>query len=367
MFILLDNIDIIRQIDKSNMLGDLIKTPAYCLDAIKIAKKIPIKFSIMPKNIVIIGMGGSAIGGEILKDWLHPKIQIPIEVCRDYILPAYVNKDTLIFANSYSGNTEETLKSFLEANRRQCKIVAITSGGKLEEFCKKLDVLQIKIPSGLQPRVAIPYMFFPIPIIMERIGILSSVGNDLEEAINIINKIVEANSPEIRIEDNKAKKIANEILGTIPIIYGFRQYSSISYRIKSQFNENSKILCKNGVFPEINHNETVGYDAPSNVVNKFSIILIRDSQESPEIRNRIEITSNLVFCRVKKRIELNAKGKGRLAKMFSILYLGDFISVYLAFLQNKDPTPVKIIDSVKRELAKRSNMEKYLDLELAKL
>ena len=145
MFILLDNIDVIRQIDKSNMLGDLIKTPIYCLDAIDIARKIPIKFSLKPKNIVIIGMGGSAIGGEILKDWLHQKIQIPIEVSRDYILPGYVDKDTLIFANSYSGNTEETLKSFLEANKRQCKIIAITSGGKIEEFCRKLDIIQIKI------------------------------------------------------------------------------------------------------------------------------------------------------------------------------------------------------------------------------
>jgi glucose/mannose-6-phosphate isomerase len=349
------------------MLGDLIKTPIYCLNAIDIARKIHIKFSLKPKNIVIIGMGGSAIGGEILKDWLHQKIQIPIEVCRDYILPGYVDKDTLIFANSYSGNTEETLKSFLEANKRQCKIIAITSGGKIEEFCKKLDIIQIKIPSGLQPRVAIPYLFFPLPILLDRIGILPSVGTELKETINIIKKIVEANSPEIRIKENRAKRIAIDILGTIPIIYGFRQYSSISYRLKSQFNENSKILCKNGVFPEINHNETVGYEAPLNILNKFSIILIRDSQESPEIRNRIEVSSNLVFRRVKKIIEINAKGKGRLAKMFSVLCLGDFVSVYLALLQNKDPTPVKIIDSVKRELAKRSNIGKYLDSELEKL
>jgi glucose/mannose-6-phosphate isomerase len=357
VFTLLDNLDIIHQIDKSNMLADLVKTPIFCLDAIELAKKISIKFSLKPKNIVIIGMGGSAIGGEILKDWLHQKIQIPIEVCRDYILPAYVDKDTLIFANSYSGNTEETIKSFLEAKKRQCRIIAITSGGKVGELCRKLDIIQIKIPSGLQPRVAIPYLFFPLPIILERIGILSSVETELEETIRIIKKIVAANSPEIITKENMAKKIAIDILGTIPIIYGFRQYSSISYRMKSQFNENSKILCKTGIFPEINHNETVGYEAPLNILNKFSIILIRDSQESPEIKNRIEVTSNLVFGRVKKIIEINAKGSGRLAKMFSVLCLGDFVSVYLALLQNKDPTPVKIIDSIKRELAKRSNIE----------
>ncbi|MBT8172172.1 bifunctional phosphoglucose/phosphomannose isomerase [Candidatus Bathyarchaeota archaeon] len=364
---MLDNIENINQIDKSNMLDDLAKTPYYCLDAIIRAKKVKINSISKPKNIVIIGMGGSAIGGEILRDWLRERLQIPIEVCRDYILPAYVNKDTLIFANSYSGNTEETLTSFLEATRRKCTIIAITSGGQLEAFCKKIQVTQVRVPKGLQPRVAIPYMFFPLPILLEKIGILSDIESELKETINILERITQANSPEVNINNNRAKYIAQEILGTKPIIYGFRQYSSVAYRLKAQFNENSKIPSKSDVFPEINHNETVGYEAPSSIIKTHSIILIRDSQEPLEIKNRIEVTSKLVFSRAKKIIEINTEGKGRLAKMFSVICIGDFVSIYLAILQNKDPSPVKIIERVKQELAKKSNKKKFFDSELAKL
>lgn len=367
MFALLDNLDMISKVDRSGMLNDLANTSDYCLDAINRAKLVKLIPRVKPKNIVIIGMGGSAIGGEILKDWLREKIKISIEVCREYILPKYVNNDTLIFANSYSGNTEETLASFLEATKRKCTIIAITSGGKLETFCKKLNIPLVKVPKNLQPRVAVPYMFFPLPILLEKIGIISNIEIELKETINILEKIAKANAPNIITENNQAKQIAKEILGTKPIIYGFRQYNSVAYRIKAQLNENSKIPSKSDIFPEINHNETVGYEAPSSMIKSNSIIIIRDSQEPFEIKNRIEVTKDLVFKKAKKIIEINAEGKGRLAKMFSVICIGDFVSVYLAILQNKDPTPVKIIDRVKQELAKKSNMKKYFDTELAKL
>ena len=141
----LDNNEKINQIDQSSMLNDIIKTPDYCRDAIERAKQVNLPESVNPKNIIIIGMGGSAIGGEILKSWLREKLSIPIEVCRDYTLPAYANKDTLIFANSYSGNTEETLTAFLTAIQRKCKVLVITSGGKLEAFCKKLQINHVVI------------------------------------------------------------------------------------------------------------------------------------------------------------------------------------------------------------------------------
>lgn len=364
---ILDKQEKIKEVDRSNMLSHLIKTSDYCRDAIKRAEQTSIPKKVKPKNIIIIGMGGSAIGGEILKDWLRDQLPIPIEVCRDYTLPAYANKNTLVFANSYSGNTEETLSAFLAAIRRKCPTIAITSDGQLEAFCKKLQVPHVIIPSGLPPRVAIPYLFFPLPVLMEKMGILSNVEDELEETMQVLERVGKANSPSVPTENNKAKKLAHELMGTTPIIYGFKQYSAIAHRLKTQFNENSKVPSKHDTFPELNHNETVGWEAPETLTKKYSIILIRDPEEPPEIRNRIETTTALAFKKAKNIIEIDAEGKRKLAKMFSVLCVGDYASVYLAILQNKDPTPVKIIDRVKSELAKKTSMTEKFKAEIAKL
>ncbi len=360
MVAILDNQERVKEVDKSNMLNHLVKTPDYCRDAIKRAKKTEVPAKVEPKNIVIVGMGGSAIGGEILKDWLRDELPIPIEVCRDYTLPAYVDKNTLVFANSYSGNTEETLNSFLTALRRKCTTVAITSGGQLEEICKEIQLPHVTILSGLPPRVALPYLFFPLPVLLEKMEILPNMRDELKEAIKIFEKTSKANHPDVTIENNKAKKLANELMDTIPIIYGFRQYSAIAHRLKTQFNENSKVHSKHDVFPELNHNETVGWEAPKTLTKNYSVILIRDPEEPIEIRNRIETTKSLVFSKAKKVHEIVAEGEGMLAKMFSVLCVGDYTSIYLAILQNKDPTPVKIIDRVKKELAKKSRVKEKM-------
>lgn len=360
----LDSKEKVREIDKSDMLGHLVKTPDYCLDAIKRANQTDVPAKVKPNNVVIIGMGGSAIGGEILKAWLREELSIPIEVSRDYTLPAYVNKDTLIFAISYSGNTEETLSAFLTAVSRKCMIIAITSGGQLGALCNKLQVPYVPLPVNLPPRAAVPYLFFPLPILMKKLGILTNIEDEIEKVISILRKVGRANLPSVPTVDNKAKKLAQELMGTIPVVYGFRQYCAIAHRLKTQFNENSKIFSRYDVFPELNHNETVGWEAPEKLIKNYSVILIRDPAEPPEIRNRIETTSSLVFSRAKKVLEITAEGEGKLIKMFSVLCIGDFASIYLAILQNKDPTPVKIIDRVKSELAKKTNMKERFEAEL---
>ena len=158
------------------------------------------------------------MGGGILQDWLRDQLPIPIEVCRDYTLPAYVNKDTLVFVNSYSGNTEETLTAFLTAIHRKCTVIAVTSGGQLGLFCKRLQVPHIIIPAGLQPRVAIPYMFFPLPVLMEKMGLISNVESELEEAIAVLERVAKANAPDVPTMNNRAKQLAQELMETIPVI-----------------------------------------------------------------------------------------------------------------------------------------------------
>jgi len=375
---ILDRIDEIKRIDESGMLSHCVKTPEYSQDAIEraerikvpakvnISRKVSIKYN-KPHNIVVTGMGGSAVGGKILRDWLWDELPISVEVSRDYALPAYVDEDTLVFVVSYSGETEETLSSFIDALRKRCMIVSITSGGHLLSFSKKLNLPIVQIPEGLPPRAAISYLFFPLPVLLEKIGVLSDVREEIDETIRVVKGLGEANSPTVPVKNNFAKKLALELTDTVPVIYGFRQYSAIAHRMKTQFNENSKVFSAYDVFPELNHNEVVGWEAPEALTKHFSVITIRDHNEPTEIRRRIEATKSLALKGAKKVHEIYASGFGKLAKMFSVLHMGDFVSVYLAILQNRDPTPVNTISAIKREMKKEISMLDKVEGEIRKI
>jgi len=375
---ILDRIDEIKKIDRSDMLGHCMKTPQYSNDAVTLAEQIelPAKVNISrrvsikygkPRHIVVTGMGGSAIGGEILRDWLQDQLPIPIEVSRDYTLPAYVNEDTLVFVISYSGETEETLSSFADALRKNCMMVSITSGGPLLSFSKKLNLPFLQVPEGLPPRAAVPYLFFPLPILLEKIGVLSNVREEIDETLRVMRSLGEANSSRVPVKNNSAKKLAVGLVDTVPVVYGFRQYSAIAHRLKTQFNENSKVVSKYEVFPELNHNEVVGWEASEALTKHFSVVIVRDRNEPAEIRRRIEATKSLALKGAKKVLEIHASGDGKLAKMFSVLHIGDFVSVYLAILQNQDPTPVKTISAIKKEMMKEFSTTDKIEDEIHKI
>jgi glucose/mannose-6-phosphate isomerase len=329
---LLDDLTWLKEIDKGGMCDIQERFPENCETALenaeklRIPKKIVVKedFSInyeKPQKIIIAGMGGSAIGGNILKDWLRDIVPIPIEVCRDYHLPAYADEKTLVLAISYSGNTEETLNMLIEAIEKRCMIITISSNGVLKEFSQKIGIPCIKLPKGFPPRSAIPYLFFSLAVSLKKIS--------------------------------------------------FGIYKGVAQRIKTQFNENAKCLSFYACFPELNHNETVGWTGKGDLADKFVILLIRDKEEPLEIMTRIDVTKKMVFDeRAKNVIEVFSKGKSNLAKILSTIFVGDFVSIYLAFLYGIDPTPVKIIDKLKEQLEKRvhkvSSLKKELDKIIAK-
>jgi glucose/mannose-6-phosphate isomerase len=310
-------------------------------------------------------MGGSAIGGDLLHDWLLDHVFIPVEVCRDYALPAYANGETLVFIVSYSGETEETLSALLDAVKRKCIIVAIASGGSLISFAQRLHLPYMTVPSGLQPRVAVPYLFFPLVITMEKMGLIRGIETELNEVIKVLKTLVKENSPDVPQQNNPTKKLAWELRATIPVVYGFRQYRSVAVRFKSELNENSKIPAKWEVFPELNHNDVVGWEASESLAKRFTVVLIRDKDEPPEIRNRIKATKKLVLTKVRKTLEVHAVGESSLAKMFSVLFVGDLTSVYLAILLGVDPAPVKIITAMKKEMQKNYNLVQKLEKEIS--
>jgi len=361
--IMLDDIQAIKSIDRMNMCGIQLKFPDNAEDAIKRAETLRIPKSLkigkyiihyrQPEKILILGMGGSAIGGELLRGWLKKYSPIPIEVNHDYHLPAYADANTLVVAVSYSGNTEETLSGFVEAVSRKCMVVGISSGGVLEKFCQSLRVPFLKLPGGMPPRIALPYLFFPLVLILKKFGIASKM-NETREALLVLRQLREEIKPEIPTSQNPSKQLASQLYGGIPIIYGFREYDGVAMRIKTQFNENAKIPAKYEAFPELNHNETVGWEGPKKLTKLFNVILLRDPSEPPEIRTRIEITKKLALKRkAGKILEIYPRGKTTLAKMLSTIYIGDSASIYLAILYGIDPTPVEIVNKIKHELKKK--------------
>jgi glucose/mannose-6-phosphate isomerase len=311
-------------------------------------------------------MGGSSIGGELLKDWVRDKIETPVEICREYTLPAYVNKDTLVLVVSYSGETEETLSLFRDTIIRKCMTVCISSGGKLQEFAKKLGSPHLLVPSGMAPRATLPYLFIPMITILERIGLVSGVDTEFSDTIKTLEEVSNDCSPRTPLEENFSKKLAMNVCGTVPAVYGFGFYRAVAQRLKTQFNENSKNPAKWESFPELNHNEIVGWEEAREFERYFSAIFIRDENEPIEIRQRIEVTKSLMRQQVRKLLEVYSRGRARLAKMSSVICAGDFASVYLAVLRGIDPTPVRTIDLLKERLKQTGTKEKVLQ-ELQKL
>jgi glucose/mannose-6-phosphate isomerase len=354
---ILDNADAIRRIDKSNMLSFCIQAPKHYGKAAKLASEVKIDYP-KPEQIIVAGMGGSAIGGELLKDWAREGVAVPIDVCREYHLPAYTNKNTLLFATSYSGETEETLSVFLEALKRKCMIVCISSGGALLEFAEKLSIPHLVVPSGMAPRATLPYLFMPLLAILEKMGLTPRLDADFSDAARILKQISYENSPERPLDSNLSKKLALNICGTVPIVYGFGFYRAVAQRLKTQFNENSKSPAKWEFFPELNHNEIVGWEQAKEFAKCFSVILIRDAEEQKEIRERIEFTEEMISKEAGKLFELWSSGKSNLAKMSSVICVGDFTSVYLALLRGVDPTPVRTIALLKERLEKTGVKEK---------
>lgn len=357
--IILNDLNWIKKIDKSNMLSFCVEAPRHYGQAAKLGKTLSVGYP-KPNTIVVAGMGGSGIGGELLKDWARDRITVPIEACREYSLPAYAHKNTLVFVVSYSGETEETLSVFRDAIKRKCMIICISSGGKLHEFAEKLSLPHLLVPSGMAPRATLPYLFMPLITTLGKIGLVSGADDEVSETTRILEQVSADNSPKKPLSRNFSKELAANIQGTVPAVYGFGFYRTVAQRLKTQFNENSKNPAKWEVFPELNHNEIVGWEEAEEFARCFSIIFIRDAEEPAEIRQRIEVTKGLMNRQIGKLFEVYSRGKSRLAKMTSVICTGDFTSVYLAILRGVDPTPVKTITLLKQKLGQTGLKEKVL-------
>jgi glucose/mannose-6-phosphate isomerase len=361
----LDDTEKIASIDKSGMINFSVNAANHYRKAAQNAEKITVNYP-KPTNIVVAGLGGSAIGGELLKDWAKTQLKVPIEVSREYQLPKYANKKTLVFITSYSGETEETLSSFLDALKRKCMIYCISSGGSLLKYAQKHEVPYLQVPDGMPPRAALPYMLVPLLVYLEKAGLVKGVKEELTEAFSLLEKISQDNAPQKPTNENFAKNVAQNIGESAPVAYGFGFYRSVAQRFKQQFNENSKSAAKWEYFPELDHNEIVGWEGRGEQCKYFSVIFIRDIDEPVEIESRIETTKQIMEQVGLVMFDLEVQGKSALAKMLSTIVIGDFISVYLAVVRGVDPTPVKTINLLKDTL-KQNGIKDKIIAELEKI
>jgi len=365
----LDDLEKIRELDKGGMVEHCLNLPSYCIDAINLSKggvqRFKAKLSSWKgkiSSIIHAGMGGSAIGGDLLKEWAREKLDVPMEVYRDYSLPKYADEDTLVFTVSYSGMTEETLSAFIDALQKGCKVVAVTSGGHLKEFAEKAKAPLIMIPAGMPPRAALPYLLLPQMFILQELGLVKGLDEELGETVSILNGLKERVKPEVPTESNESKKLASVVFGTVPLVLGYGPLKPVAERFKTQFNENSKSLGFSSYFPELDHNLIMGWEPEDPITKLFTVILLRSRNEPKEIKNRIEVTSSLAFSKSSKVFEVYCLGDSILANMLSAILVGDLASVYLAILRGIDPTPVKTIEKLKAEIAAKSASIRSLEL-----
>ncbi len=292
-------------------------------------------------NIVICGMGGSAISGDLLAGYLQDEVNVPIIVNRGYELPHFIDKNSLVFISSYSGNTEETLSVYDKAIRRTKNILCITSGGKLEALNPKYI---FRIPQGYQPRCALGWLFVPMTIALNKLGIIENKKAELEETICLLSGL----GNEFGLNKSTPYKLAEKLVGKLPIIYSDSRFMCVAKRWVAQLNENSKQFAHYNVLPELNHNEIVGFGEPK---IDTVLIILRDKSYHPRVNLRIELTKQMLSSYTDIQ-EIETKGNSLLARLFYLICFGDWVSYWLAKVKNIDPTPVERIDWLKKELSK---------------
>ncbi|MES2703700.1 MAG: bifunctional phosphoglucose/phosphomannose isomerase [Bacteroidota bacterium] len=293
-------------------------------------------------NIVVTGLGGSGIGGSIVQNYVFDKLKVPFLVNKDYFLPAFVDKRSLVIVCSYSGNTEETIMALEQAKKAKATIVCITSGGAIAEFANKKKLDCILVPAGMPPRSCIGYSLVQILYVLSHFGVIS---NSFEREIKSAIKVMQANENKTQ---KKALALANKIHGKLPIIYSASTFEGMAIRFRQQINENSKMLAWHGAIPEMNHNELVGWrdDAQDKVV-----IILRNDDDFEKVQTRMEINKKIIKKYTSNIIEIHSEGSSYWEKIFYFIHLTDWISVLLADLRELDATEVKVIDFLKKSLA----------------
>ena len=339
--------------DPQDMLKAIYEFPDHIADAMAIGEGILLKRDYGNINAVIIaGMGGSAIGGDLCRVLVRDVMPVPVIVIRNYRLPAWVTANTLVICSSYSGNTEETLSVFRQARQIQVQICGISTGGELTSQLQNGSYDVVTIPGGLQPRAALGYSFVPMLYLLKKCGLLKiDFTDEISAAVKLLKSVRDAYA--LESEENPTYALAREIYRTIPILYGETEATSvIALRWKGQFCENAKMLAYHNDLPEMNHNEIVGWENNKDFFQYLSVLWIQDEADQERIQHRQRITRKLMNSLNLRQEIIQVEGLSRIERYLHLIHFGDWVSYWCARLHGTDPTPVEKISRLKSELAK---------------
>ncbi len=342
---------IYKQLDPSGLGRRIADFPHHCREAWEdaLALSLPPQYATV-ERVVVMGMGGSAIGGDLLSDLASLEDAPQVTVVRDYTLPQWVDEKTLALACSYSGNTEETLSAFHQALERGAKCVAVTSGGTLAKEAREARLPVYAIDFSGEPRSALAYLFLAPVAILQKLGLIVDKSAALQEALEELDGLQHEIRPSTPSASNKAKQIALALNGRAVVVYGAGYFSAVARRWKTQLNENSKAWAFWETLPELNHNAVVGYPFPKDMQSKGYVVMLAPRGLHPQVVKRYMITDTLLEqAKVPHRMEAG-RGESPLSEMLTCIHLGDHVSYYLAALYGVDPAPVKTIDYVKGNL-----------------
>lgn len=297
------------------------------------------------RNVIVAGMGGSALPAVYLRSW--PGTSLPLEIVRDYSLPDYVNENTLVISSSYSGNTEETLSALAEAETKKAKIVVVTAGGKLLDQAKEKNYSTFLIPSGIQPRMSCFYFLTAFIQILEPLGIVKSGSRqELEEAAEWLSAQIGTWQPEVPTKTNEAKRLALELVGKSMVVYSGPKLFPAANKLKIGFNENAKNVAWLNQYSEFNHNEFIGWSSHP-LEKPYAVIEIRSNLENDRIKKRFEISQQLLSGKRPQPEVIEPKGDSLLKQLLWASNYGDFVSIYVAILNGLNPTPVDLVEKLK--------------------
>lgn len=346
---MLDDDNVLKQRDSSGALGVAGKQYEQARYPVKVEN--PDNDGRNITKVVVVGMGGSALAALLVKSWLKSELTVPFEVVRTYDLPEYVDHNTLVIASSYSGNTEETLSGFLQAQNRFAQLAVLSSGGKLRDNAERGNIVHVLIPTGIQPRMAMIYMLRGLTALLAHFGVINQDRfAEIASAADWLGQETKNWLPSTSTDKNLSKQLALMSVGKTSIFYSGGLMAPIAYKWKISWNENAKNVSFCNEYPEFNHNEFIGW--VSHPIEKpFAVFDILSSFENPRILKRFEVSNRLLSGKRPKAQEIKLAGDTPLKQMLWGCVLADFTSIYTGILNGVDPTPVVLIEKLKKELA----------------
>ncbi len=339
-------------IDTERMLDKVLGLPGQMAEAWEMAGELASAMPSGAKSLVICGMGGSAIGGQLLRDLTATGSDVSVHVERGYTLPAFAGRETPVVCVSYSGNTEEVLGCFRDGLERGAPMAVVSSGGQLSGEAAKAGVPALRVPGGMPPRAARGYLFAPLLRLAAHWGFFPIDDERFAAVLRKTRKLLDKCSLDADLAGNTPMQLAKRLYGKIPLVYsGNGLLAGAAYRWKCQFNENSKSMAFTHTFPELGHNEIMGWDGPEKILQEIFLVMLTDIDDHPRVKKRMDVTYGMLEPLAAGAIKLNSVGgpgpDGRLARLLSIVALGDLTSVYLAVESGKDPTPIDKIEEIK--------------------